>query len=227
MKKCCRLIKARSRRSRNEKEMDRAVACRYYAHFVWWTKDVFAFSPILSRAVTASGVYDGHTLRHFTANLFLLLRPMEKISFGEPQPFSGKKLLKMAVIQTGLSLPVLGILNIFRMLVFKQPGPDMMENVTSHVYYYLFLLLVFNPVAEEVVFRRLILQRLRPLGDKKALWISAAFFAAPHLFSLGVPQLGYTFTLGLVWGSVALKCNRLKECILLHTMYIVCFFRCF
>lgn len=147
---------------------------------------------------------------------YLFLRPMNKIPFGEPHPLSNRNILKIAIIQTGLSLPVLGAFNILMMIISKQAVPDMAENVRSHIFFYMFLLLIFNPVVEEFLFRKLILQRLRPLGDKNALWISAVFFALPHLFSQGLPQLGYTFMLGLVWGTIALRCNRLKECVLLH-----------
>lgn len=100
---------------------------------------------------------------------YLFLRSMNKIPFGEPHPLSGRNILKIAVIQTGLSLPILGILNILMMLISKQTAPGMVEAIRSHVLFYIFLLLIFNPVVEEFLFRKLILQRLRPLGDKKAL----------------------------------------------------------
>lgn len=146
---------------------------------------------------------------------YLILRGMDKVEFGKPQPLSNGSLFKMAMVQTGLSFPVLMILNIFMMIVFEPVTLDMAA-IDKHIFFYLFLFLIFNPVVEEIFFRKLILQRLRPLGDKKALWISAVFFAIPHLFSQGLPQLGYTFILGLVWGSIALRCNSLKECIILH-----------
>ena len=145
----------------------------------------------------------------------LLLKPMETVPFRKANPLSMGKLLKLCVIQTGLSLPVLVILNVLLIWIFWPVTPDL-PSVRSHIGFYLFLFLIFNPILEELLFRKLILQRLRPLGDQKALWISAAFFALPHLVSQGLPQLGYTFMLGLVWGATALRCSRLQECIFLH-----------
>ena len=146
---------------------------------------------------------------------YLLLRPMEKVPFGKENPLSIRKLLERCVIQTGLSLPVLVVLNLILTVISQPAAPDL-DSIRSHMFFYLFLFLVFNPIMEELLFRRLILQRLRPLGNQKALWLSAALFALPHLISQGLPQMGYTFMLGLVWGATALRCNRLRECVLLH-----------
>ena len=144
-----------------------------------------------------------------------LLRPMEKVSSGCPQPYGIREVLQAAVIQTGLSLPVVCLLNIVSMGFSDSQMPDFLQ-AWERLPFYLFLLLIFNPVMEEFVFRKLILERLRIFGDRKAIFLSAAFFAVPHLFSQGLPQLGYTFVLGIVWAHAAMKSGRLTECMILH-----------
>ena len=61
---------------------------------------------------------------------------------------------------------------------------------------------VLAPLAEEFVFRRLLLERLRPLGERFALAVTAVCFAVFH-GSAG--QLLYALAAGLVLGTAALR----------------------
>ena len=74
---------------------------------------------------------------------------------------------------------------------------------------------VIAPVAEELVFRKLLLDRLRPYGDKFAICASALCFG---LFHGNLNQLLYAFVIGLVFGYVALRTGRIWQTILLHAM---------
>ena len=78
------------------------------------------------------------------------------------------------------------------------------------------LLLAFAaPVMEEFVFRRCVLRRLAPYGERGALLVSALLFA---LFHTSVSQVCYAFLLGLVFGYVYLKTGRLRYSLLLHML---------
>ena len=74
---------------------------------------------------------------------------------------------------------------------------------------------VLAPLAEEFVFRRLLLERLRPLGERFALAVTAVCFAVFH-GSAG--QLLYALAAGLVLGAAALRTGRLWPSILLHVV---------
>ncbi len=74
---------------------------------------------------------------------------------------------------------------------------------------------VLAPLAEEFVFRRLLLERLRPLGERFALAVTAVCFAVFH-GSAG--QLLYALAAGLVLGTAALRTGRLWPSILLHVV---------
>lgn len=74
---------------------------------------------------------------------------------------------------------------------------------------------VIAPVAEELMFRKLLLDRLRPYGDKFAIIASALCFG---LFHGNLYQMFYAFALGLVFGYVALRTGCLWQTILLHAM---------
>ena len=71
-----------------------------------------------------------------------------------------------------------------------------------------------SPLMEELVFRRCLIDRLRPYGERAALLTSALAFG---LFHGTVSQLCYGFLLGLVFGYVYLKTGRLRYSLILHT----------
>lgn len=74
---------------------------------------------------------------------------------------------------------------------------------------------VIAPVTEELMFRKLLLYRLRPYGDRFALLTSALCFG---LFHGNLNQLFYAFAIGLVLGYIALCTGRIRQNILLHAM---------
>ena len=84
--------------------------------------------------------------------------------------------------------------------------------------YMLFMLLVFNPIAEEFVFRKLFANKLLKYGERFYVFVSAFCFAIVHGVSLGIPQVIYTFILGLIWGYVMAKTGDFKLVVLLHAL---------
>lgn len=81
----------------------------------------------------------------------------------------------------------------------------------------LFLLLIFNPVAEEFLFRKLVLDRLLRFGAITAILVSSILFALPHAFSQGIPAVPYTFILGMVWAYMRVRTQTLWVPIALHS----------
>ena len=84
--------------------------------------------------------------------------------------------------------------------------------------YMLFMLLIFNPIAEEFVFRKLFADKLLKYGERFFVFVSAFCFAIVHGVSLGIPQVIYTFILGLIWGYVMAKTGDFKLVVLLHAL---------
>ncbi|MBQ1409958.1 MAG: CPBP family intramembrane metalloprotease [Oscillospiraceae bacterium] len=77
------------------------------------------------------------------------------------------------------------------------------------------ILALAAPVTEEFVFRRCLIDRLRPYGEKAALIVSALVFG---LFHSAANQVCYAFLLGLVFGYVYLRTGRLRYSMLLHIL---------
>ncbi len=84
--------------------------------------------------------------------------------------------------------------------------------------YVLFMLLLFAPVMEEVVFRHLLAQNLLKHGERFFLLVSAYCFAIIHGVSLGWPQIIYTFILGLIWAYLIIKTGNLLLAIVFHAL---------
>lgn len=72
---------------------------------------------------------------------------------------------------------------------------------------------ILSPIFEELVFRGIMLDKLRLYGDKTAIWFTALIFG---LFHGNVSQFFYALVLGLFLGYIATKTNTIKHTIILH-----------
>ena len=75
---------------------------------------------------------------------------------------------------------------------------------------------IATPIVEELIFRRFLLGRLRPLGEGIAIVISSAIFA---VFHMNFTQLFFTFFCGLVWGWVYCRSGKFWHVCFLHIAY--------
>ena len=71
------------------------------------------------------------------------------------------------------------------------------------------------PIVEELIFRKLLLNKLRRYGDVPAILISAIAFG---LFHMNVAQMFYATTLGIIFAYVAIRTNTIRYNILLHIL---------
>lgn len=74
---------------------------------------------------------------------------------------------------------------------------------------------VMAPVLEELLFRGVLLQRLRPYGDKFAILTSAICFG---LFHGTISQVLYATAVGVVFAYVALRTGNLWQVMALHAL---------
>jgi membrane protease YdiL (CAAX protease family) len=75
---------------------------------------------------------------------------------------------------------------------------------------------VVGPILEEILFRGLVLQSLRPWGDKLAIIVSSVLFGLMHI---NVIQVFTTTLLGLLLAYVAIKSDSIISTIILHILY--------
>ena len=96
---------------------------------------------------------------------------------------------------------------------------DVTETVIDLPWYVMLLSVVLiGPFFEELLFRKLLLDRTRVYGEKTAILFSAIAFG---LFHLNPEQFFYATLLGLVFGYVYLRTGKLWICWLLHSLFNV------
>lgn len=132
----------------------------------------------------------------------------------KPEKVSGKILVFCFLLQFSAIMLMSVLVNIIH--IFGRNEESVAINALSP--YMLFLLLVFNPMAEELVFRKLFADKLLKYGERFYVLTTAFCFAIVHGVALGIPQVVYTFILGLVWGYVMAKTHDIKLVIILHAL---------
>ncbi|HHV12730.1 MAG TPA: CPBP family intramembrane metalloprotease [Clostridiales bacterium] len=74
---------------------------------------------------------------------------------------------------------------------------------------------VIAPIIEEVIFRKLLLDKVRRFGELPAILITGIAFG---LFHMNLSQFFYAAVLGFIFAYVVLKTNTIRYSILLHMM---------
>lgn len=72
---------------------------------------------------------------------------------------------------------------------------------------------ILSPIVEEVVFRGIMLDKLRPYGERTAIFFTALTFG---LFHGNLSQFFYAFALGLIFAYIAVKTNTIKYTVIIH-----------
>ncbi len=97
--------------------------------------------------------------------------------------------------------------NLFGLLTRAVPANTTMDLVMSmNIWIELSIVVLIGPFVEELMFRRVLLDRTRSFGEKNALIFSALLFA---LYHLNVYQFFYAFFIGLLLGYLYLRTGRL------------------
>jgi membrane protease YdiL (CAAX protease family) len=89
------------------------------------------------------------------------------------------------------------------------------NDATTPVWSMVIFSVLIPPVCEELIFRKLLLNRLRSLGDVSAVYLSALAFS---LFHANFYQMIYAFALGIFFAVVVLLTGSIRDTILLHML---------
>ena len=150
--------------------------------------------------------------------LKLLFRKMEKVVPEEKSDFKFGKILYLIMITIGLGIGCALVTNIVKSLIEQLLGLSIGNRVAdamqkSSPVMMIFFLAILAPVCEEVIFRGIILSRLRAYGDKTAIIYTAVLFG---LFHANFVQIPMAIAAGLVFGYAFVKTNKLRYPIILH-----------
>ncbi len=106
------------------------------------------------------------------------------------------------------------VTSLFGYMPYYQP-PQFGGGVAADIVLFL-TITVGAGILEELAFRGVVLQLLRPYGDGFAVLVSAGLFALAHP---SLSQLPATFVTGLALGYVAVSTGSLRICIFGHMLY--------
>lgn len=110
------------------------------------------------------------------------------------------------------------IMSMITIVLSRVTNNEIGNNLNTLTPMMLFQLLIFNPVIEEYVFRKLFANKLLKYGELFYMLVSSFCFAIVHGVSLGIPQIIYTFILGMIWSYLVVKTGNIKLSIILHSL---------
>lgn len=150
--------------------------------------------------------------------MLLILRPLPRCEPQQRISYPPRMVAALVVISMGITF----LANIGTLLLVQA-----MELVTGRTFFNpvdtaldsmsLLSTLVFTviiaPLVEELIFRGILLERLRPWGDRVCIFASGLFFG---LFHCSLFQFFYAFCLGAIFAYVALRTGGIRLPIFLH-----------
>lgn len=104
--------------------------------------------------------------------------------------------------------------NAIRGVPLSNPVGEMVSETSITVMF--IMCVIIGPVVEEIIYRKLVIDRLRFCGEKFALICSALIFALAHG---NFYQVFYSFGFGLVLGYIYIRTNNLKICMAYHMIF--------
>lgn len=139
-----------------------------------------------------------------------LSAPMQKISFG--------KLL--SYIAMSYAIMYLGNLigTLFNLGISEVKGQELTNPLTgmltdSNIFLEILVVAIIAPIMEELVFRKILLDRIRVYGEGLAILVSGLTFG---LFHGNLFQFFYAFALGSFFAYVYLRTGRVQYTMLMH-----------
>lgn len=121
-----------------------------------------------------------------------------------------------------ISLPIMYLGNMvslgFASLVETATGKTAINSISemignSNPWILFFFVVMIGPAIEEIIFRKIIIDRTVRFGEKNAVVLSAIMFG---LFHMNLFQFFYATAIGLIFGYMYVKSGRLRYTIVLH-----------
>lgn len=148
----------------------------------------------------------------------LCTRTIPKIDTGERKKVSAGTIVKIFFI----SMAATYVFNIVGMLINGLIGllkggsitnPLEVTTTGSNIWVTILFGAILSPIIEEIVFRGILLNRVRGYGDKVAIIFTAIMFG---LFHGNLSQFFYAVVLGMIFAYITVKTNTIFYSTLLH-----------
>lgn len=151
---------------------------------------------------------------------YILMKPKEPLPIKEKSKLSVGAFIKIFIICMGatylFNFVSIGI-NLLIGLLKHSPVGNPLDAVLANqnLPLQIFVVAISAPIIEEIIFRKLLLDRLRPYGDKSAIWVSALAFS---LFHGNLSQALYALVLGMIFAYIVIRTNDIRYSIALHIL---------
>ena len=101
--------------------------------------------------------------------------------------------------------------------LFNTTFPSRLDETLENANLWLAIIsvVIVAPIVEELIFRKLLCDRLSAYGERQAVIFSALAFS---LFHANLEQMLYAFTLGCIFGIIYVRTGRLKYTVILHAI---------
>ncbi|NLL90812.1 MAG: CPBP family intramembrane metalloprotease [Ruminococcaceae bacterium] len=183
---------------------------------LYWMYSI-VISPLLPFPDNIKGVTGLAVL--YVAGLGLFFLSTKNIS---KQPFSlrikSKVSFRTILLCFLLHCTAFMVLNILSIIISLFGGVSASTESDPLTFTMAFMLLVFNPVIEELVFRHLFATRLMRYGERFYILTSAYCFAILHGVSIGLTHIVYTFIMGLIWAYLTVKSGSMLLAVIMHSL---------
>ncbi len=145
-----------------------------------------------------------------------------KIDFSEmfvPRKGHAKQAFKWFPLATTINIAVGMVIAIFTFYLNSAgvtvPEVDLSirQPSTTAVILQVAYVVLFGPLAEEIIYRGIILTLLKPYGKFMAVFFSSLIFGVMHG---NIAQAGSAFASGMVFGIIAIQCNSIVPTIIIH-----------
>lgn len=136
------------------------------------------------------------------------------------QKISPAQMIKLVVISIGIVYPLNLLATLISALVEKIRGTGLTNPLAevvqgSNPWVNLLFVVIIAPIMEEIIFRRLMHDKLIPFGGKVYVLFSAFVFA---LFHGNIYQLAYAFILGILFASITYYTGTIRYSMILHVI---------
>ena len=137
-----------------------------------------------------------------------------------PIPFKGSELLGLGIGSVGAAY-IFNYVGVMLMMFISTLKGQAIPNALDTLLMDASLPLVFvisvvcAPIFEELIFRKILLDRVKPFGDRAAILYSALAFG---LYHMNLYQFFYAAALGAIFAYAALRTGNIKISIALHML---------
>ena len=225
---------ARAEKEKSRKKMRKCFnSCGWsvFTLIICWLTASFFVGTVISvfeyAGVLAYDFYDRYYMLFNELTLgiailfaWLVLRSVPKAEFQKGK-FSFGKLMSLFPIAIAMGYAGNIVSNIFITTWNLFTGNEVTNEVSelimgSDIWISFVFVGIVGPILEELFFRKLLIDRLRPYGEVASVVISASFFA---LFHMNFSQLLYAFGVGLILGYLYYRSGNFTLTASLHVLF--------